>query len=119
MPSPFTRKKLRQTFINGTGSDSVWPRDDAYSLLGHPAGVTPSVPDNLTKGTSAGVCSAIVCMEFSELFIGLWHAGIKIEVTRSVAQATLGRVTLSATAYVSTGLRQPTAAAVMVDALCA
>lgn len=77
--SPYVRQKLRQTFINGAGSEPVWSREQAYSLLGHPAGVTPSSPDTLTKGTSSGVCSAIVFGEMSELMIGLWGDGIAVE----------------------------------------
>jgi len=117
--SPYVRQKLRQTFINGTGSDPVWDKDEAYSLFGHPAAVTPSSPDTLTKGTSAGVCSSIAFLEMSELFIGLWGQGIGIEAVYDTAMQSAGTIRVLATAYVDCGLRTPTAAAAMLDALCA
>lgn len=117
--SPYVRRKLRSTFINGTGSEPVWSRDSAYSLFGHPAAVTPSSPDTLTKGTSSGVCSAIVFGEMSELIIGFWGDGISVEATSSKALATAGKINLSATCYVNCGVRSPAAFAAMLDALAA
>jgi HK97 family phage major capsid protein len=123
--SPKARRKLRQTYVTGVASGSslplgpIWPLDSADRLLGHPAGVTNAVPDNLVKGGSGSVCSALVFGSFSELFIGLWGAGIAVEVTKSRAQAIAGMVTVNATAYVDCGIRTPSAFASMQDALCA
>lgn len=117
--SPYVRRKLRNTPIFAGGSVPIWGKEDAYSLLGRPAGVTPSVPDNLTKGTSAGVCSAIICGEFSELFLGLWGPGPLIEAVSSISQATTGQVRLIATVYFNSGVRIPSAFAAMTDALAA
>ncbi len=116
--SPAVRRKLRQTFLNGTGSDPIWSASEAYNLLGHPAGVTPGSPDNLTKGTSSGNCSAIIFGEHSELMIGLWGPGIEVEVTTSTTYAKQGQVLVAATAYVDCGVRSPEAFAIMADALC-
>lgn len=117
--SPWVRRKLRQTPMFGTVSESIWARDSAYNLFGHPAAVTTSSPDNLTKGTSNGVCSAIVYGELSELIMAYWGAGIAIEVLTSVALATQGLVTIHGTAYFNCGVRSPKAFAAMLDALAA
>ena len=118
MLSPAVRRKLRETPIFTSGSVPIWPQSDAYSLLGHPAGVTTGSPDNLTKGTSAGNCSSIVIGEWSEFFLGLWGAGVEVDAFRSVAQAKIGEVTLVASVYVDSGIRIPSAFSVMSDALC-
>jgi len=115
--SPKVRKKLRSLFINGTGSAPIWAPAEAYRLFGHPAGVTPSAPDALTKGSSIGVCSAIIFGEMSELIIGLWGDGIDVSVVYDKANAIAGNVVLSASAYVDVGVRTPEAFAVMADAL--
>ena len=117
--SPYARRKLRQTpIIVGSG----WPcidTDNAYDLLGHPAGVTPSVPDNLSKGTSTNVCSAIICGEFSELFVGIFGAGIAIDALQDATLAAAGQTRIYATAYIDAGVRSAEAFAAMKDALCA
>lgn len=117
--SPKARKKLRQTASNGTGSAMLWPVTESDRLLGHPAGVTTASPDNLTKGSSSEVCSAITFGNFSELFVALWGAGIEIDVTRDRAMTIAGQVLVTARAYVDCGVRNPKAFAVMKDALCA
>ena len=45
-------------------------------------GVLPSnqVPSNLTKGSSSGVCSAIVYGDFSQCIMGTWGGGLEITV---------------------------------------
>jgi HK97 family phage major capsid protein len=116
--SPKARRKLRGTFLNGTGSDPVWDATQAYSLLGSPAGVTTAVPDTLTKNTSVGICSALIFGNFAELFVVVWGAGITFEVLTSVPYAKAGQVLVVATAFVSTGVRSPESFAAMTDALC-
>lgn len=117
--SPKLRKKLRQTASNGTGSQMLWPLDSADKLLGHLAGVTPAVPDNLTKGSASGVCSALIFGKFSELLIGLYGAGIEIDVFADRALSLAGKVQVTATCYVDCGVRNPKAFAAMQDALAA
>jgi HK97 family phage major capsid protein len=117
--SPYVRRKLRQTFQNGTGSSAIWSKNDAYSLLGHPAGVTPNAPDNLDKGSSAGVCSSIAFGEHSEVFAVFFGPGITFEITKSVAGMKTGFCTIIVGAYVDAGLRTPKAFTVMNDALAA
>lgn len=119
LASPYVRRKLRQTAVIPAQGWPVWDLDSPYALLGHPAGVTPSVPDNLTKGTSAGVCSAIICGEFSELFVIIFGKGVAIDALRDATLAAQNLTRVYATAYVNSGVRSTEAFAAMKDALCA
>ena len=117
--SPWVRRKLRQVSIITGGGWPIMDNEDADVLLGRPAGFTPSSPDTLTKGTSSN-CSAIICGEFSELFLGLWGAGVVINATKDLTvYAQQGLIRMNATAYFNVGVRTPTAFAVCKDALCA
>lgn len=118
--SPWTRRKLRQISIIAAQGWPIFDSGDAYNLLGHPCGVTPNVPDNLTKGTSNGVCSAIICGEFSELFMLFWGQGIVVDLIKdATVYGTTGMLRCNATAYFNSAVRTPTAFAAMQDALCA
>lgn len=109
------RQKLRKTFINGTGSAPVWGES---GLLGRPSAVSDIVPDTLTKGSSGAVCSAIIAADFSELFILTWGPGIAVEVTTDAAHGAQGRLVVVASVFADVGFRIPSAAALMVDAIC-
>ena len=50
------------------------------SVNGYPLYVTNQVPSNLTKGTSSGVCSAVLMGDFSQAMVGFWGNGIEIVV---------------------------------------
>lgn len=116
--SPAARRTLRKTPLFASGAVPIWSESAAATLLGHPAGVTPSVPDTLTKGSASGTCSALVFGEFSELFVVLWGPGIVVTAARDKADAISGKTQLFATAYVDTGVRTPAAFAAMLDAIC-
>ena len=50
------------------------------SVNGYPLYVTNQVPSNLTKGSSSGVCSAMLMGDFSQAMVGFWGNGIEIVV---------------------------------------
>ena len=50
------------------------------SVNGYPLYVTNQVPSNLTKGSSSGVCSAVLMGDFSQAMVGFWGNGIEIVV---------------------------------------
>lgn len=50
------------------------------TLNGYPLAATNQVPSNLTKGTSSGVCSALVMGDFSQAMVGFWGNGLEITV---------------------------------------
>jgi HK97 family phage major capsid protein len=117
--SPKVRRKLRRTEMFASSGRPLWSEADAYRLLGHAAGVTPSVPDNLSKGSSSGVCSAVVFGDFTEIIIAIWGAGVDVFVTRSKQQVLDGKCQINAAMYCDGGVRSPGAFAAMTDALCA
>ena len=70
-----TRGKLKRTQkFASTNGDPIWDRNTGEPLNGYQAAVTNAVPSNLTKGTSSGVCSAILYGNFADLMIGMWGA---------------------------------------------
>jgi HK97 family phage major capsid protein/HK97 family phage prohead protease len=50
------------------------------SVNGYPLYVTNQVPSNLTKGSSSGVCSAMLMGDFSQAMVGFWGNGLEITV---------------------------------------
>ena len=62
------RLKRTQQF-SGTNGMPIWQGNE---LNGSRAEVSNQVPSNLTKGTSSGVCSAIIYGNWSDLLIGMW-----------------------------------------------
>lgn len=71
------RGKLRKTQeFASTNGKAVWTSmpgtPGVGEVLGYEAHVTNSVPSNLTKGTSSGICSAVMYGNWSELLIFMW-----------------------------------------------
>jgi len=50
------------------------------TLNGYPLAPTNQVPSNLTKGSSSGVCSALLMGDFSQAIVGFWGNGLEITV---------------------------------------
>ena len=84
---------------------------------GYRAAVTNAVPSNLTKGSSNGVCSAIIFGNFADLVIGMW-GGLDLMVDPYTG-STAGTVRVVALQDVDVALRNTVSFATMVDALTA
>lgn len=110
------RGKLKRTFENGAGSDKVWQKGD-LPLNGYAAGVSNQVPSNLTKGTSSGVCSAILFGNFADLIIGQW--GSLDLMVDPYTGSTAGTVRVVALQDVDIAVRHAESFAAMKDALTA
>ncbi|MGH9895035.1 MAG: phage major capsid protein, partial [bacterium] len=70
------RNKLKTTEKAVNTGLFVWEpgaRGDGM-LNGYSAYVSNQAPSNLTKGTSSGICSAILFGNFADLLIGMWGA---------------------------------------------
>jgi HK97 family phage major capsid protein len=67
--SPALAKKMRLTQRVSGQNGFLYEGAD---LLGYPVRVSPNVPDTLSKGTSSGVCSALIFGDISEIVIGFW-----------------------------------------------
>ena len=96
----------------------VWEggTDGNGSLAGYPALSSGNVPSNLTKGTAAKTCSAIVFGNFANLLIGLWGGGIEIE-TNPYQNFDTGEVGLRALVDLDVAVRNPQSFCVCADAL--
>ena len=55
-----------------SSSDSVMIMNDQNSMMGYKVFATTNSPDNLTKGTASGTCSALTFGNFNDLIIGEW-----------------------------------------------
>ena len=110
-----TRGKLKSTQkFSGTNGQPVWDAGNA-PLNGYQAAVTNAVPSNLTKGTSAGVASAIIFGNFSDLMIGMW--GTTDLMRDPYANSTSGGVRIIALQDVDVQVRNIESFSSMVDAL--
>ena len=81
-------KKLRAGGSASGDGSFLWNTDPASigrggtpgSVNGYPLAVTNQVPSNLTKGSSSGVCSAILMGDFRQCSVGFWGSGLEITV---------------------------------------
>ena len=111
-----TRGKLKRTQkFASTNGDPIWDRNTGEPLNGYHAGVTNAVPSNLTKGTSSGVCSAILFGNFSDLMIGMW--GTTDLIRDPYTASSSGGVRIVALQDVDVNVRNVESFSSMVDAL--
>jgi hypothetical protein len=84
-------------------------------INGYNAQVTNQVPSNLDKGTSTGVCSAVIYGNWADLLIGLW-GGLDLTID-PYASSTTGAIRAVALQDVDVAVRHPESFAAMQDAL--
>jgi HK97 family phage major capsid protein len=115
--SPSARWKLQSTAIETGHPERVWNPVVQDQLLGFKAGVTSLVPDNLTKGNQAAVCSAIIFGNWREMTIGQFGA---VDLTvDNLTKAKEYLVNLIINAFYDVAITRPEAFAAMKDAKCA
>lgn len=107
------RGKLKRTqkFATTNGQE-IWQDG---GINGYRAGVSNQVPSNLTKGTSNGVCSAILFGNWADLLIGLW-GGLDILVDPYTG-STAGTKRVVALQDIDVSVRYAVSFAAMLDAL--
>ncbi len=85
------------------------------SLAGYPLAVTNLAPSNLTKGTSTGVCSALIFGNWSDLLIGVWsELDILVNPYESTAYSK-GNVSIRAMMTVDIDVRHAESFAAIAD----
>lgn len=115
LTNPKARGKLKRTQkFASTNGQPIYEQGDA-PLNGYRAGITNAVPSNLTKGSSSGVCSAIIFGNFADLMIGMWGS-LDIMVDPYTG-STAGTVRVVALQDVDVAVRNTVSFATMVDAL--
>ncbi len=85
------------------------------TLNGYNAQVTNAVPSTLDKGTSTGVCSAIIFGAWEHLIIGQW-GGLDLIVDPYTRKA-FGEIELGTNMYLDLGLSNPARFAAIKDVL--
>jgi HK97 family phage major capsid protein len=106
--------RLRSTAkLPGTDSQMILEID---RLLNYPLHVSNNVPSDLDKGSSVGVCSAIIFGNFEDVILASFGDGTDLIVDR-FSKATNGITRLIANSYVDVGIRRPESFAAIQDAL--
>ena len=109
------RGKLKKTqYVASSSTAFIWGNDNL--LNGYRTAVSNVVPRDLTKGTSSGVCSAIIFGDFAKLLVGYW-GGMMIERPQDKANAIAGKRTIVVTEFFDSVVLQPASFAAMKDAL--
>ena len=112
---PKIRAKLRKkAAIDGTTGVPAWPVDGRP--LGNPGLASTTVPENLTKGTSTTICSAIIFGNFEDLIIGAWGGGLDVIVDPYVG-ARRGDIRVTSILHCDVAVARPMSFAAMLDAL--
>ena len=113
--NPKTKGKLKQT--KHQAGDANYLMDLNNQINGYNVGVSNLVPSDLTKGTSAGVCSAGIFGDFSQLLIGQW-AFMDMSVDENTGKKN-GYVEVVANSFLDILVRQPKSFVVIKDWLTA
>jgi HK97 family phage major capsid protein len=72
LTNPKVVAAMRQTARQTSGVEGNFILNDTNTLLGYRVASSTLVPSDLTKGTSSGVCSAVVFGNYADLMIGLF-----------------------------------------------
>lgn len=82
---------------------------------GYPIYVTNQVPATLTKGSSSGVCSAILIGDYSQAMVGLWGNGLEITVGEDADDFSKALTSVRGIVTYDVAVRDPKAFAVCLD----
>ncbi len=110
--------KLRSTAkISGTDSRMVL-EEIQTTLAGQPWYSSNNAPDNLVKGSSGAVCSALIFGNWQDLVLASFGGGVDV-VVDPYTLATTGQTRVVVNSLADVGIRRPASFAAMKDALCA
>lgn len=114
LTTPGMRGKLKTVTKDSGSGQFIWAGTE---VNGYGAAASSLVPNDLDKGSSTGVCHAIIFGDFSQLIIGQWGA-IDL-VVDNVTQARIGVLRMVVNGYFDVKARHEAAFAAYVDALTA
>lgn len=67
-------------FLFNTDAARIGRGPTPGTMNGYPLAASNQVPSTLTKGSSSGVCSALLMGDFSQAMVGFWGNGLEITV---------------------------------------
>lgn len=118
--------------IKSTTGEYLWSRDegsfnraplggagDNLTILGKRLAISNQLPSNLSKGTSSGICSALVYGNWSDVIIGEWGVLEILPNPYDSTAYTQGAVLIRAMQSVDIGVRHAASFSAMADALTA
>lgn len=108
------RGQLKNTSRVSGQNGFIWDGNDT-PINGYRAAVTNLVPSNLTKGTSSGICSAILFGNFRDVIVGMW-GGLDMLVNPYISGDN-GDLSIRVLQDMDVALRHPESIAAMKDAL--
>lgn len=103
LTNPKVVAKLRATARQSSGVEGNFILNDANKLLGYDVTSTNLVPSDLTKGSSSGVCSAMIFGNFNDVIIGMW-SGVDV-IVDTASLSTSGSTRLAFFQDVDVGVR--------------
>jgi HK97 family phage major capsid protein len=115
--SPAGRWKLQSTALESGHPERVWAVNVPDNLIGYKAFVSSCVPDDLTKGNQASVCSAILFANWAELIIAQF-AGFDVTVD-PLTQAIGNKTRIVLNSFWDMACKHPKSFAAIKDAKCA
>jgi HK97 family phage major capsid protein len=107
--------KNRRTLRTSADTASTFIQEGPSQLAGYPLASSQSVPSTLTKGTSSGVCSALLFGAWDSLILGFWSELDVLVNPFSETAYTKGNVLVRTMATVDVELRHPAAFAAIKD----
>ena len=84
-------------------------------INGYPIGVSTNVPSNLTKGSSSGVCSAVILGDWSQVALGVWGNGLEVEIGNDSDDFSKALTSVRAITTIDVAVRQASAFAACLD----
>lgn len=108
--------EFKKKSIEAGDSAKIWDRSSPQAPLnGHACEISEQIPSDLTKGTAAGICNAILFGNFANLLVGMW-SGLDVLVD-PYSKGLAGTVRIVVHQTMDVAVRYPQGFAAMLDAL--
>ena len=110
--------KLRSTVKVASTDSRMILEDGQETLVGQPWMSSNQSPDNLTKGTASGICSAIIFGNWADVILASFGDGVDL-IVDPFTLATSGQTRVVVQSLCDVGVRRAASFAAMKDALTA
>jgi HK97 family phage major capsid protein len=115
LTNPKVKASMMVVPKQGSGVEGNFILNDPNNLIGYKIGYSTQVPSTLTKGSSSGICSALIFGNFADLYIAQW-GGVDL-IVDPYTQATSGLIRIVINAYMDIQARHPQSFAAIQDIL--